>query len=112
MSRDSPTNGTAREISIFWDYENVPLPDGCNAAVAAKAIVDAVSHYGRIVDRRLYFDFQKFGGPQDSSGLDSSGFDLVNTVRSKVPFMYYLALTFPFGQFSHSVFHHTTCFLL
>jgi hypothetical protein len=69
------------EIAIYWDYENVPLPDGYNAAVAAKAIVDAVSSYGRIVDRRLYFDFQRFTkfGPQDSSSLDSSGFDLVNT---------------------------------
>jgi len=69
-----------REIAIFWDYENVPLPNWCSATQAAKAIVDAVSHYGRIVDRRLYYDFEKMRyRPRDCSSLDSSGFDLVNT---------------------------------
>jgi NYN domain len=71
------------EISIFWDYENVPLPLWCDATVAAKAIVNAVSPYGRIVDRRLYFDFNRSNNiphrPRDCAGLDSSGFDLVNT---------------------------------
>lgn len=69
-----------REIAIFWDYENVPLPTWCSATQAAKAIVDAVSQYGRIVDRRLYYDFEKMRyRPRDCSSLDSSGFDLVNT---------------------------------
>lgn len=73
-------NKPQREIAIFWDYENVPLPDWCSATQAAKAIVDAVSPYGRIVDRRLYYDFEKMRyRPRDCSSLDSSGFDLVNT---------------------------------
>jgi len=69
---------TQREVAIFWDYENVPLPGSVHAATAAKAIVDAVSHHGRIVDRRVYYDFSK---PHHAnlSSLDSSGFDLVNT---------------------------------
>lgn len=63
-------NNQQREIAIFWDYENVPLPDTCTIGVAAKAIVDAVSSRGRIVDRRLYYDFdspqkRKFS-PRDS----------------------------------------------
>jgi hypothetical protein len=74
------THSVQREISIFWDYENVPLPTWCSATQAAKAIVDAVSQYGRIVDRRLYYDFEKMRyRPRDCSSLDSSGFDLVNT---------------------------------
>eukprot|EP00978_Attheya_sp_CCMP212_P001610 scaffold3281_cov55-Attheya_sp.AAC.7 len=72
-----------REIAVYWDYENVPLPQWCTAAEAAKRIHNAVSKYGRIVERRVYFDYQKYnnggGGPHDCSGLDLSGFDLVNT---------------------------------
>jgi hypothetical protein len=69
-----------REVAIFWDYENVPLPGQFSSAAAAKAIVNAVSPYGRIVDRRLYYNFENFmNGPRDPSSLDSSGFDLVNT---------------------------------
>lgn len=72
-----------KEIAIYWDYENVALPKWCGAAEAAKQIYNAVSKYGRIVERRLYFDYQKHSannnGPHDCSGLDLSGFDLVNT---------------------------------
>jgi len=72
-----------KEIAIYWDYENVALPKWCGAAEAAKQIYNAVSKYGRVVERRLYFDYQKHSatltGPHDCSGLDLSGFDLVNT---------------------------------
>lgn len=73
-----------REIAIFWDYENVPLPPWCSPAEASKRVHKSVSKYGRIVERRLYFDYSKWsnvtaGGPRDCSSLDLSGFDLVNT---------------------------------
>jgi len=75
-------NKADREVAIYWDYENVPLPQWCSAAEAAKRISHAVSKYGNvIVERRLYFDYQRHSskGPHDCSGLDLSGFDLVNT---------------------------------
>lgn len=75
-------NNADREVAIYWDYENVPLPQWCSAADAAKRIFHAVSKYGNvIVERRLYFDYQRHSsiGPHDCSGLDLSGFDLVNT---------------------------------
>jgi hypothetical protein len=64
----------------------VHLPSWANPAEASKAIVSAVSKYGRIVDRRLYFDMaeqttNRGGGGYHWSALDSSGFDLVNTPR-------------------------------
>lgn len=85
MSKERAQNSNAtREIAIFWDFENVPLPGWCTAAEAAKFVHTAVSKYGRIVERRLYYDFGGGGsGPRDCSGLDSSGFDLVNTPRRK-----------------------------
>jgi hypothetical protein len=70
-----------REISIFWDYENLPLPSWSKPVDACKSIVKLVSKYGRIVDRRLYNDFRNPSGQQLWSSLDSSGFDLVNTPR-------------------------------
>jgi hypothetical protein len=72
--------GNASEVAIFWDYENVPVPSWCKvASEASKAIVNSVSEQGRIVDRRLYFDFSNQEQGNRWSGLDSSGFDLVNT---------------------------------
>ncbi|CAB9506710.1 Pfam:DUF88 [Seminavis robusta] len=71
-----------RELSVFWDYQNLPLPSWAKPADAAKAIVQAVSKHGRIVDRRLYFDMAAGAdGNNMWSALDSSGFDLVNTPR-------------------------------
>mmetsp|Transcript_33426 Transcript_33426/g.38051 ORF Transcript_33426/g.38051 Transcript_33426/m.38051 type:complete len:903 (+) Transcript_33426:196-2904(+) len=79
MSREKAKSD--REIAIYWDYENVKLPQWCGPANAAKRIYKAVSNYGRVVDRRVYFDYQKYNGAEslDCSGLDLSGFDLVNT---------------------------------
>ena len=69
-----------KDVAIFWDYENVPLPPWCNPADAAKRIHGAVSKYGRITDRRIYFDSAKASqGGRGWSELDLSGFDLVNT---------------------------------
>jgi len=69
-----------REIALFWDYENAPLPVNVSPADAAKSIQAAVSRYGQRTEmRRVYFDPYKSGRPADPSGLDSSGFDLVHT---------------------------------
>lgn len=70
------SSGKDREIAIFWDFENVQLPSWSKPADASKAIVQYVSQYGRIVDRRLYFDMAGAEGGLWSQ-LDSSGFDLV-----------------------------------
>jgi len=79
----SASTTPGREISIFWDYENVPLPENCrSAAEVSKCIHMAVSKYGRIVDRRLYSDSRKWNSGLSSSNrrfLDSTGFDLVDT---------------------------------
>ena len=77
QSRNQPVE-TVKEIAIYWDYENLPLPSLCTPVKAAKCIHNAVSKYGRIVDRRIYFDFGKINPPVGAE-LDLSGFDLVNT---------------------------------
>ena len=77
QSRNQPVE-TVKEIAIYWDYENIPLPSLCTPVKAAKCIHNAVSKYGRIVDRRIYFDFGKINPPVGAE-LDLSGFDLVNT---------------------------------
>jgi hypothetical protein len=82
VSSSVSTATITREISIFWDYENVPLPENCRAAEVSKCIHAAVSQYGRIVDRRLYSDSRKFNAgltPSNRRFLDSTGFDIVDT---------------------------------
>ena len=77
-----PGSTGSREIAIFWDYENVPLPENCHAAEVSKCIHNAVAKYGRIVDRRLYSDSRKWNIGLSTTNrrfLDSSGFDLVDT---------------------------------
>jgi len=64
-----------REVAIYWDYENTPLPPSCTPAEATKSIHNAVSKYGIVVERRVYFDDQH----SNSSGMELSGFDLVST---------------------------------
>ena len=76
------TTSTKRELAIFWDYENVVIPPRfTNAVEVSNAIVSAVSHYGRIVDRRMYMDFTRRRSKDAAlwSDLGSSGFDLVDT---------------------------------
>jgi NYN domain len=75
------TSSSRREIAIFWDFENVQLPSWAHPADASKAIVQAVTPHGRIVDRRLYFDMADPAKSHLWSALDSSGFDLVNTPK-------------------------------
>lgn len=85
----APSSATShREVAIFWDYENLSLPGWVHPADASKLIVEAVSARlklhaggdgGRIVDRRLYFDFYRDKSGGMFAALDSTGFDLVNT---------------------------------
>lgn len=73
---------TDREVTIYWDYENTPLPPWYSICQAAKDIFNAVSKYGCVAEKRVYFDYQKFnsiGGSHDYRGMDLSGFDVVNT---------------------------------
>lgn len=82
LPASAPKPAVSREISIFWDYENVPLPENCRAAEVSKCIHGAVSKYGRIVDRRLYSDSRKYNAgltPSNRRFLDSTGFDIVDT---------------------------------
>jgi hypothetical protein len=70
-----------REIAVFWHFESVGLPSWADPAAASKAIFNAVSSHGRIVDRRLYYDFSSAEGASLWSTIDSSGFDLVVSSR-------------------------------
>ena len=50
-----PSVGPA-DIAIFWDYENVRIPAWCSASTATEGIRNKVAKYGRIVEKRLYYD--------------------------------------------------------
>jgi NYN domain len=83
-SVESGNSVIPRDVGIFWDYENLPLPSGTDVPKACQAIIKAISSFGRIRDQRLYFDFGD-NVPQHSknpswSVLDSV-FDLVNTPK-------------------------------
>jgi hypothetical protein len=73
-----PAVGPA-DIAIFWDYENVRIPAGCPASTATDGIRNKVAKYGRIVEKRLYYDSRQ---PTEHSApraeLDLSGFTLVD----------------------------------
>jgi hypothetical protein len=61
------------------DYENVRIPRWCRTADAANAIRSAVIGYGRISERRLYYDSKKASERNtDRVNLDLSGFTLVD----------------------------------
>ena len=63
------------DIGIFWDYENVRVPQWCQAADASNAIRDAVQGLGHIVERRLYHQMQ---GNVDHTNVKLAGFTLVH----------------------------------
>eukprot|EP00977_Amphora_coffeiformis_P013299 scaffold3426_cov145-Amphora_coffeaeformis.AAC.1 len=75
---DFPTLGPA-DVAVFWDYENVRIPNWCPATMAAEGIRNKVTKYGRIVEKRLYYDSRQ---PTETmaprSDLDLSGFTLVD----------------------------------
>lgn len=68
------------DVAVFWDYENVQIPVWCPAVKASDAIRSKVIPFGRIVDRKLYYDSSKLSDRTNfaRSELDSSGFTLVD----------------------------------
>jgi hypothetical protein len=67
------------EIGIFWDYENIQVPDWCSAAKASECIRNHVKSRGSIIERKLYFDSSKTSQqPLERSALDLSGFSLID----------------------------------
>ena len=70
--------GQAGDTCIFWDFENVVVPNWCKASAAANAIREVVLPHGRITERRLYYDSAKATSSTDRIGLDLSGFTLVD----------------------------------
>jgi hypothetical protein len=75
---DFPTVGSA-DVAVFWDYENVRIPAWCPATMASDGIRKKIAKYGRVVEKRLYYDSRR---PTESSApraeLDLSGFTLVD----------------------------------
>ncbi|KAL3935069.1 MAG: hypothetical protein SGARI_003123 [Bacillariaceae sp.] len=73
-----PSVGPA-DIAIFWDYENIRIPAWCPASTATEGIRNKVAKYGRIVEKRLYYDSRQ---PSEHAApraeLDLSGFTLVD----------------------------------
>jgi hypothetical protein len=70
----------AFDVAVFWDYENVQIPVWCSGVKASDAIRSNVIPFGRIVDRKLYYDSSKLSDRTNfaRSELDSSGFTLVD----------------------------------
>lgn len=75
---EAPFTPPDMEIGLFWDFENVHIPKGCDANTASTRLREAVQKFGYIVDKRLYYDSEKERSA-DRSGLQSSGFTLVDT---------------------------------
>eukprot|EP00934_Nitzschia_sp_Nitz4_P005263 Nitzschia sp. Nitz4//scaffold105_size73764//1011//3347//NITZ4_005668-RA/size73764-augustus-gene-0.55-mRNA-1//-1//CDS//3329532423//5253//frame0 len=72
-----PTVGTA-DVAIFWDSENVQIPRWCPASKASEGIRNSVAKFGRIVEKRLYFDSKRELSTFPRMELDLSGFTLVD----------------------------------
>jgi NYN domain len=56
------------DVAVFWDFENVKIPEWCAATKASDCLREKLLPFGRIVERKLYYD----------SDLDLSGFTLVD----------------------------------
>ena len=75
-----PSRQEQREIAIYWDYENLQVPQWADPSSVSKAIIHSISGLGVIREKRLYHDFSC--APRAVwSQLDSMGFSLVNTPR-------------------------------
>ncbi len=78
QTQDFPMLGTA-DVAVFWDFENVRIPNWCPATTASESIRHKLSKYGRIVEKRLYYDSrQPAERSAPRSDLDLSGFTLVD----------------------------------
>jgi NYN domain len=77
-SLNLPNLGPA-DVAIFWDYENVRIPAWCAPNTATEGIRNKVAKYGRIVEKRIYYDSRQpteLAAPRTE--LDPSGFTLVD----------------------------------
>jgi hypothetical protein len=73
-----PSLGPA-DVAIFWDFENVRIPAWCPTSTATEGIRNKVAKYGRIVEKRLYYDSrQATEQAAPRAELDLSGFTLVD----------------------------------
>ncbi|KAG7344514.1 NYN domain containing protein [Nitzschia inconspicua] len=77
-SEENASFGPA-DVAIFWDYENVRIPAWCHPSTATQGIRNKVAKYGRVVEKRIYYDSRQ---PTEVSvpraELDSSGFTFVD----------------------------------
>ena len=75
---DFPVVGSA-DVALFWDFENVRIPPWCPATTASEKIRDKIAKYGRVVEKRLYYDSRQTAESYaPRSDLDLSGFTLVD----------------------------------
>src|SRR3569832_1418605 len=67
------------DVAVFWDFENVKIPEWCPAVKASDCLREKLLPFGRIVERKLYYDSSKKTEQfMDRSDLDLSGFTLVD----------------------------------
>lgn len=68
------------DVAVFWDFENVKIPEWCAATKASDCLREKLLPFGRIVERKLYYDSSKKTESNfaDRSDLDLSGFTLVD----------------------------------
>lgn len=67
------------DVGVFWDYENVKVPNHYRTSEAVNAIRNAISSHGRVLEKRCYYDSKKLSEANtDRSTLDLCGFTLVD----------------------------------
>ena len=66
-------------IGVFWDYENVKIPSGMDAAAASNKIRSKLQSIGQIHERRLYYDSRKTSEVNtDREGFAMTGCTLID----------------------------------
>lgn len=83
---ESPVESRSQEfgnpdVAIFWDAENVRVPKDWSAGLAANAIRSTLSDFGRLIERRYYYDSRK----ESEQRLDRASFDLGGFVLIDCP---------------------------
>jgi uncharacterized LabA/DUF88 family protein len=79
MSANNIDGITQTDVGVFWDYENVKVPNHYRTSEAVNAIRNAISSYGRVLEKRCYYDSKKLTEANtDRSTLDLCGFTLVD----------------------------------
>eukprot|EP00966_Prymnesium_polylepis_P251781 5820716-Prymnesium_polylepis.1 len=44
------------DVGLYWDYQNIGLPKGQDAATASNRLRDISLRFGNLVERRVYSD--------------------------------------------------------